>query len=145
MQTSTDSGTKAAYVTILVICGAILVSQLLFFLIIYFVKPDIFAQQTSQPLDVVYILALVAVILLVASFVVRRFLLTHAARSKAVALVFVASILGCSLCEAVSLFGLLSAFVAEFQYFYLFFLAGIGGTILHFPSRSALRAAEPEN
>lgn len=142
MQDKLDTGTKAVYFVFVGLWSAILVSQFLFLLIIYFAKPDIFdADSSSQPIDVVYILAALAGIVLVGSFVVKKLLLSYARASKVSALIFVASILGSSLCDAVSLFGLLSAFVANYRYFFVFFLAGICGTIIHFPSRSALVAA----
>ena len=142
MQSNVDSGTKAVYFVFVGLWAAILVSQFLLLLLIYFVKSDIFDADTpSQPRDVVYILAAMSAIVFVASFVLRKILHSHASKSKAAALVFVASILGCSLCEAVSLFGLVSAFVANYPYFFVFFLAGISGTIFHFPSQSALAAA----
>lgn len=142
MKRNMDGGTKAVYFAFVGLWVAILVSQFLFLLIIYFVKPDILDADTpSQPPDVVYIFAVLSAFLLVGSFILRKILLSYVSTSKAIALVFVASILGCSFCEAVSLFGLMSAFVANYSYFFAFFIAGIGGTIFHFPSRSALSAA----
>ena len=142
MHSNIDVGTKAVYYVFVCLWAAILVSQFLFLLIIYFVKPDIFdAEAPSQPFDIVYVLATLSAILLVGSFVIRKVLLSYATSSKSVAPVFVASILGCSLCDAVSLFGLMSAFVADYPFFFVFFIAGIGGAIFHIPSRSALSAA----
>lgn len=145
MQSNIGSRTETIYFAFVGLWAAILVSQFLLLLVIYFAKSEIFdAEAPSQPRDVVYILASLSAILFIASFVLGKILHSHAAKSKAVALVFVASVLGCSLCEAVSLFGRISAFVANFPYFFVFFLVGIGGTIFHFPSRSALAAASSE-
>jgi hypothetical protein len=54
-------------------------------------------------------------------------------------------IVGCALCESVSLFGIMLAFVADYQYFFLWFILGIGSMIFHFPRRDNLIAASYKN
>lgn len=141
-----DSGTKVGYIVAISICTAILVSQFLFLLIIYFVKPELMGltqseSESERTPEIVLVLGVVSIVVLVASFVIKKVLVGQAVKTRATALIFVASIFGCSLCESVTLFGLLSAFVANYAYFYVFFAAGIIGTILHFPSQSSIDAA----
>ena len=45
------------------------------------------------------------------------------------------------LIESITMFGLLLAFVVDYQWFFLWFLLGIGATILHYPSRKNIDAA----
>ncbi|MBK7392409.1 MAG: hypothetical protein IPI64_03785 [Chloracidobacterium sp.] len=143
-----DTGTRVGYIVAISICTAILVSQFLFLLMIYFVKPELMGLAPSQSQsesertpEIVLVLAVVSIVVLVASFVIKKVLIGQAVKTRVTALIFVASIFGCSLCESVTLFGLLTAFVANYPYFYAFFAAGIIGTILHFPSQSSIDAA----
>jgi hypothetical protein len=52
-----------------------------------------------------------------------------------------AMIIGCALCESISLFGLLLVFLEGYQYFFLWFALAILGFVLHFPRRENLIAA----
>jgi hypothetical protein len=45
------------------------------------------------------------------------------------------------MCEAATLFGLVTAFVEDYLYFFIFFALGIVGILLHFPKRDDLMAA----
>lgn len=135
-----------AYLTLSLVWLAIFVSQVLFVVIVYFVKPDIFAPGTSrsnvnQTPEIVLGLAALAIVLLISSFAVKYFLMREAVKSQSIAMVFVSTIVGCSLCEAVSLFGVLAAFVADYPYFFAFSIGGIVGTFLHCPRRSDVYAA----
>lgn len=141
-----DTGTRVGYIVANSICAATLVSQFLFLVLIYIVKPELMGlapsdSETGRTPEIVFVLAVVSIVILVASFVIKRLLVRQAIKARATALIFVASIFGCSLCESVTLFGLLTAFVANYPYFYVFFAAGIIGTILHFPSQSSIDAA----
>jgi len=141
-----SSKINAQYQTLLVVWFALLVSQFLFVLIIYFVRPALFHFDPAAPLLgsnflIVISLAVVSLSNLVMSFTWEKKYLNQSVTEQNVFLVQTALITSCALCEAISLCGLLLAFVANYQYFFLFFGLGILGTILHMPSRKNLLTA----
>jgi hypothetical protein len=145
-QNPQKTNVELAYRTLVVIWFALLVSQALLLVVIYFAKPEIFKFDFSKPLLgenslMVIILGVLSISLLAISFVIRRTLLNQAISGQNVqnaALAASAMILGCSLCEAISLFGVVLVFAFSYQYFFLWFALGILGTILHFPRRDNL-------
>lgn len=125
---------------------ALLVSQLLLTVIIFFTKPEVFRFDFSKPLlgenaIIVGMFALLAISNLIMSFVLSRKYHNQAVAEQKTELVQTAMIIGCALCEAISLFGVALAFAFSYQYFFLWFALGILGTILHFPKRDNLIAA----
>ena len=141
-----DQKINAQYQTLLVIWVSLTISQFLFVLLTFFVKPQLFRLDASKPLlgsQPIMVVALAAASLaaLAASFVMEKKLLDQSVAEQNVGLVVQALITGCALCEAISLFGLFLAFAADYSYFFLFFGLGILGTLLHFPSRKNLLAA----
>jgi F0F1-type ATP synthase membrane subunit c/vacuolar-type H+-ATPase subunit K len=137
---------EQAYRTLVIIWAALLMSQFLFLLIIYVVKPEVFRFDFSKPLlgqDSVFIIALagISVLNFAMSFVLRKKFLNQAVAEQKIPLVQTAMITGCALCESISLFGLLLVFLQSYQYFFLFFALAILGFILHFPRRENLIAA----
>jgi hypothetical protein len=137
---------EQVYKTIIVIWFALLVSQFLLLVVIYFAKPEIFKFDFSKPLLgenflIIVVFALLAISTLGLSFVMSRKFLNQAVERQSIALVQTALVIGCALCEAVSLFGLVLVFAFSYQYFFLWFALGILGTILHFPKRDSLVAA----
>ena len=125
---------------------ALLFSQLLLLVVIFFAKPEAFRFDFSKSLlsespIVTIMFALLAISNLVLSFVLSRKYLNQAIAEQKPALVQTAMIIGCALCEAISLFGVVMAFAFSYQYFFLWFALGILGTILHFPKRDNLIAA----
>ena len=126
---------------------ALFVSQFLFLVGLYFVKPELFKFDFSQPLlpgkfaIIVGIFALVAITNLAVSFFIKKKYLDQAVAEQNLYFVQTALITGCALCESVSLFGLMLAFVANYQYFFLWFILGIAAMIFHFPKRDNLIAA----
>jgi len=137
---------EQAYRTLVIIWAALLLSQFLFLVIIYFVKPEVFRFDFSKPLlgsnpPIVIVLAMMAIADFIASLVLRRKYLKQAAAEQNIGLVQTAMITGCALCEAISLFGLLLVFLQSYQYFFLFFALAILGFIIHFPRRESLIAA----
>lgn len=134
------------YKTMTILWFALLFSQIMFLVVLFFVKPEIYRLDFSKPLlgenaPVVLALAFLSVSTVAASFVLRKKFLAQAVSEQKTELVQTALIVGCALCEAASLFGLVAAFAFSYQYFFLFFALGIGGTILHFPKRENLIAA----
>lgn len=129
---------------------ALLVSQTMLLVVIFFAKPEVFRFDLSKsPLGenpmMTIMFAFLAISNLVLSFVFSGKYLNQAIAEQKPALVQTAMILGCALCEAVSLFGVVLAFAFSYQYFFLWFALGIIGTILHFPKRDNLIAASYKN
>ena len=118
----------------------VLASQFLLLLMTYFVIPDIMSGNGTGHHEVSYFLGGLAAIVLLVSFIIRVVLVSMAKKQRTFWLILLAAFLGISLCEAITLFGLMSAFVTRFPYFYIFFIVGIVGTVLHFPSRSMLQS-----
>jgi hypothetical protein len=137
---------EQAYQTLVIIWAALFMSQILFLVLIYFVKPEVFRFDFSKPLlgqntILVIVLALLAVSNFGLSFIFKRKYLDKAISEQMAGPVQTAMILGCALCESISLFGLLLVFLEGYQYFFLFFALAILGFILHFPRRENLIAA----
>ena len=141
-----NQNVEGQYRIMAIIWFNLLISQLLFLVVIYFAKPEVFRFDFSKPLlgdngMIIGIFALLAISNLALSFVFRKKYLNQAIAEQKPALVQTAMIIACALCEAVSLFGLVLAFAFSSQYFFLWFALGILGTILHFPRRENLIAA----
>ncbi len=125
---------------------ALLVSQIMLLVVIFFAKPEVFRFDLSKsPLGenplITIMFAFLAISNLALSFILSRKYLNQAIGEQKIALVQTAMIIGCALCEAISLFGVLMAFAFSYQYFFLWFALGIFGIILHFPKRDTLIAA----
>jgi hypothetical protein len=142
---------EKAYSQTTILWGAMLVSQFMFLLLIYLTKPKLFgfsfSEETFPPEMAVTvntiagILAVLALIVFTLSFVLKARFLRLAVRDKKVGIAQSGYILAYALCEAVSLFGLLTVFLLDFQYFFLWFVLGILGLLLHFPRRDPFHAA----
>ncbi len=134
------------YRTLAILWFALFVSQFLLLLVIFFAKPELFRFDFSQPFlgknaPIIIIFAAASVLNIAISFFLKKKYLGQAIAEKNVHFVQTAMIVGCAMCESVSLFGLMLAFVADYQYFFLWFIIGIGATIFHFPRRDNLIAA----
>ncbi|HEX8734332.1 MAG TPA: hypothetical protein VF721_03350 [Pyrinomonadaceae bacterium] len=137
---------EQVYKTLVVIWFALLVSQALLLVVVYFAKPEAFKFDFSKPLLgenslIIIVFAALAISNLLLSFVLSRKFLNQSVEHQNMLLVQTAMIVGCALCEAVSLFGIVLVFAFSYQYFFLWFALGILGTILHFPKRDNLVAA----
>lgn len=136
---------EGAYGTLLTVWAALLMSQFMFLVIVFFIKPELFKFDFTKPLlgeNAFIIIALAAVSLadLVISIVLRKKFVERSVTEQNISLVQTGMIVGCALAEAISLFGLLIAFVFDYQYFFLFSILGIIGILLHFPKRSDIHA-----
>jgi hypothetical protein len=128
------------------IWAALLSSQAVFFVICYVVKPQIMTFDLSKSIfggvsTVVILLALIAIIAFVSSFVIRSILVAKAIEARTVRNVLNAMIIACALCEMSSIFGIVTAIAFEYPYFYLFIALGFLGVLLHFPRQKDFLAA----
>lgn len=131
------------YRTLTILWLILLFSQLLFVVVIYSAKSELFTVQTDQPLlgdnpPVVIGAAFLALTNLVISFVMRKGAIERGIAAQKPEYVQTALILGCAFCEAISIIGLVLAIAFGYQYFYLWLIVGFIGIFLHFPRRKHL-------
>ena len=136
----------AQYQTLVVIWGALLMSQVLFVVMLVFTRPNLFRFDFSEPITgksgtMVLGLAVAALVCVVLSFGFKRRLYERAVEEQNPAQVQSGLIIALALCEASSLFGLVLAFAFDYPYFFLWFALGITGMLLHFPRQTDLLAA----
>ncbi len=137
---------ETTFKTMMTIWAALVVSQMFFPVIVFFTKPEIFRFDLQKPLfgdhavEIGFI-GFISVVNLIVSFTLRKRFTDQAIETGRIALVQTAMIIGCAMCELVSIFGLLGAFVFEFQFFFVLSALGVAGTALHFPRRGDIHAA----
>ena len=141
-----NSNVESQYRMLGIIWFALLVSQIMLPVVIFFAKPEVFRFDfTKSPLGenatMTIMFAVLAISNLLMSFVFSRKYINQAINEQKPAHVQTGTIIGCALCEAISLFGVALAFAFSYQYFFLWFALGILGTITHFPQRDNLIAA----
>ena len=134
------------YTTLAVIWIALLASQLMFVGMVYMVRPDLRAIDTSRPILgdqplIILGLAVLAITDIVLSFVIRQHLYKRAEAEQNSAHVQTGLVIACALCEMSSLLGVVSALALNYPYFFVFSALGILGTVLHFPRRADIVAA----
>ena len=137
---------QVEYQTLVVLWLALLTSQVLFFFLVWFIKPNIFAHETppsffgDMPL-VILVFSVSAIVFLLLSFVLSRQHMERAVRDQDAGCVQTGLVLGCVLSEIPSLLGLVLAFAFDYPYFYLWIALGTLGMLLHFPRKGNLDAA----
>jgi F0F1-type ATP synthase membrane subunit c/vacuolar-type H+-ATPase subunit K len=144
---------EARYKTLLVLWVAMLMSQLMFIVLVFFTRPKLFQFDLTRSLlgerdgdsgstpAMIIGFALAAVTAVLLSFAFRRRLNERAVAEQKPDQVQTGLIIALALCEASSLFGLALAFAFDYQYFFLWFVLGILGMVFHFPKRDELHAA----
>jgi hypothetical protein len=134
------------YKTLVVLWFALLSSQILFLVVVYLAKPELFAFDpsrsllTDEPL-ITLVFGGIALVFLILSFVLSQQHMRRAIRDKDAGCVQTGLVLGCALSEVPSILGLILAFVFSHPYFYLWIILGAVGILLHFPRKSNLDAA----
>lgn len=128
------------HLILLLIWTVLFMSQFLFFAAIYFNRPELFQMDTDPSLlgespVLVVIFALLALIDLGIAGFVRRKGITEAIANKDPKTLQTSLVIGCALCEAISILGMFLAFGFNYPYFYLFFILGAVGIIKQFPRR----------
>ena len=140
------SNVRVKYETLVTIWGGLLMSQIVFLVLVYFLKPDLFSSDFSQPLFgkhpiVIVLFAAAAIAVFVLSFLLRDQHIRRAVVDRDASCVQTGLLLGCALSEISSLLGLVLAFVFDYQYFFLWIALGLLGVLMHFPRKDNLRAA----
>jgi len=144
---------EAQYKTLLILWAALLVSQLMFLVLLFFTRPKLFQFDFRQSIlgegtgdsgstpAMIIGFGVAAVTAVLFSFAFRRRLNERAVAAQDTSLVQTGLIIALALCEASSLFGLALAFAFDYQYFFFWFAFGILGMALHVPRRDELHAA----
>ncbi len=141
-----NSNVERNYQTMLVIWAALLLSQLILLVVVYFAKPEVYKFDFTKPFlgenpVLIIAFAVIAVTNLAFSFVMKKRSFVQAVEKQQIALVQTGSILAYAFCEAISLLGIVLAFAFSYQYFFVWFALGILGFILHFPRRDDVVSA----
>lgn len=134
------------YKTLALIWFALLASQIMFLVIIFFAKPEVFRFDFSKPVlgdnaAIILAFAFLAITNFALSFIMKKRSYQQAVEKQQISYVQTGLILACAFCEAISLLGMVLAFAFAYQYFFLWFALGILGIILHFPRRADVVAA----
>jgi hypothetical protein len=137
---------EQTYKTLLTLWFSLFMSQFMFLLVIFMVKPEVFQFDLAKPLlgengIIIILFAFIAIANLILSFFFKKRFINEAIEKQSVDFVQRAMIIGCALCESVSLFGFILAFIFDYQYFFIWFALGIVGMIFHFPKRENLHLA----
>ena len=141
-----NTKSEDAYKTLVILWFALLMSQVMFLVVIFFAKPEIFKFDWTKPIlgenaVIVILFAVLALANFGLAFVMKKRSYEQSVAEQKVALVQTGLIIACALCEAISLLGMVLAFAFSYQYFFLWFALGILGIILHFPRRDDVIAA----
>lgn len=131
------------YRTMAIIWLILLMSQLVFIGVAFSVKGSMVAgadaaEQTATDPIIIVAFALLAVVNFILSFVMRRRAAQQAIAEKNVMHVQTGLVIGCALCESISIIGVVLAIAFSFPYFYLWIGLGMFGIFLHFPRRKEL-------
>lgn len=137
---------EQAYRTLMLIWVALLASQFMFLVVIFFAKPEVFKFDFNKPLFgenavIVIAFAFLAITNFALSFIMKKRSFEQAIEKQQIAYVQTGLILACAFCEAISLLGMVLAFAFSYQYFFVWFALGILGFLLHFPRRDDVIAA----
>ncbi len=137
---------QVEYQTLVVIWFALLASQLLFLVLVFFGKPELFAFDSSKPFlagqsVITLVFAALALVFFILSFVMSRQHMRRAIQDQDAGCVQTGLVLGCALSEVPSILGLVLAFFFDHPYFYLWIAVGALGVLLHFPRKGHLDAA----
>ena len=136
----------AQYQTLIVLWAAVLISQVMLLVLLFFIKNELFELQFSQPIEgqsgaMILGFAVAAITCVGFSFAFKRRFLERAVEQREPRLFQTGLIIAVALCEASSLIGMCLAFAFDYQYFFTWFILGIAATLFHFPRQSDLLAA----
>jgi hypothetical protein len=141
-----SKNTEQSYKLLTMIWLALLFSQVMFLVVIFFAKPEVFRFDFTKPLlgenaVIVIAFAALAITNFALSFIMKKRSFEQAVAEQKIAYVQTGLILACAFCEAISLLGIILAFAFSYQYFFVWLALGIIGILLHFPRRDDVISA----
>lgn len=145
-----NTSAEQTYRLLMIIWFALFMSQLMFFVVVYFGKPELFAFDATKSVlgenpPIILAFALIGISNLIISIFLGKTFITRAIEEQKVTLIQTGMVIGCALSESISLLGICLAFVFSYQYFFLWIAVGIVGMIFHFPRRDNIHAASYKN
>jgi hypothetical protein len=141
-----DTSIDKRFQSQLILWLALLMSVVLYFLVAHFAAPAVdYEPRNSTTRVLVVALTVAAILIVAASFFMRRTLLARSIERQQINLVSQANIVAYAMCEVSALLGVLECFVIGYpNYYFLMLLAAIG-IAAQFPRREHLTAASPKN
>ena len=138
------------YRTNVILWVAFLMSQFIFLVLIFFAKKELFNFDFTQPIlskkpIAVLVIGMIALFNFALSIYMKSQMTQEAIDAQKPAGVQSAQILAYALCESISIFSIVLAFMFDYAYFFVFFGLAILGIILHFPKRDNFIAAAYKN
>jgi hypothetical protein len=132
--------------TLAIVWAVLLLSQFMFIFVLSQAKREVFSFDMTAPVidqnaPFVILLGVLALVNLALSHVIKRRCFEQAIFERRPQLVQTGVVVACAFCEAISIFGMLLAFLFSYQYFFIWFALGILGIISHIPRRKDLYAA----
>lgn len=137
---------RQSYLTLVLIWFVLVFSQAMFLAVIYFNKPEVFLREGDFPILgdnplFTVLFAFLALIDLAIALAIRRRGARQAKEENNPRYLQTSLVVGCALCEAISLLGTFLAFAFSYKYFFAWFALGFLGLLLQFPRKSEVRAA----
>jgi hypothetical protein len=144
-----DKPVRVKYTSLVIIWLTLLISQPIFALVIYFIKPELFDLSQRPPVMSTQPLIILAfIVAAIAFFILSQVLngqhIRRAAADHDPGCIQTGLVLGCALSEVPTLLGVILAFVWGYHYFFAWMILGTIGILLNFPRKSSLEAADGE-
>lgn len=142
-----NSNPVETYKTLVIIWFALLASQIMLFVVVFFAKPEVFNFDSSKPFFFGETPVLLAVFALLAfvnfglSFFMKKRSFQQAVETQKISYIQTGLIVAYAFCESISLIGVVLAIAFAYQYFFLWIVFGIIGIILHFPRQDDVVSA----
>lgn len=134
---------SSSFQVLFIVWASLAFSQLLLFITVWLIKPELFRFDLSQPLlgrnsALILAAALISVIALLMSIFLSSKYVKLSIEKQRIEFVQTGMIMGIALAESVTLLGLFLAFAVDYQYFFIWMIVGLAATVLHFPRRQQL-------
>ena len=144
MQQSQDA--EQLHRTSVVLWFSLLSAQILFLVVVFVTKRELFNFDAAQPIlsdepVVPVIFAMLALMNLALSFFLKSQSVKRAHDERNPRHLQSGTIIACAFCESISIMGLVLAFAFNYQYFFAWFALGVFGILLHFPRKNDFLAA----
>jgi len=134
------------YQNLVVIWFALLMSQVIFFVVASFIKPGLARFDASTPFltvkpAIILAFSVSAIVFFGLGLILNRQHNTRAIRDRDATCMQTGLTIGCALSEIPSILGLILALAFDYPYYYLWIALGAFGVLLHFPRKGNLDAA----
>ena len=135
-----------SYPNLVVIWFTLLMSQVVFFVVAWFIKPGLARFDTSTPFlsdkpAIVLAFCASAIVFFGLGLILSRQHNARALRDRDAARIQTGLTLGCALSEIPSILGLILALGFDYPFYYLWIALGAFGVLVHFPRKGNLDAA----